>query len=152
MVSETVNPKGSLIAYPVAGTRLNLAAWVASSALATCVLALAYAVDPRTPGNYPPCLLVFFTGCYCPGCGTLRALHTLMHGNLRAALGHNLLSVTLLPFLGAAYAYGLAHAVSRRPIPRLRLSRHVAWAALAVVLAFWALRNLPVSPFSTLAP
>ena len=130
----------------------TLAAWLAPAALVGCGLALVYAVDPRTPGNYPPCLFLFITGCYCPGCGTLRALHSLLHGELRTALGYNLLTVALLPMLAAACAFGLAHTIAPHKIQSLRVSRHVAWTALVVVLAFWAMRNIPVSPLSALAP
>ena len=140
------------MANPAAVRPLILVVLTAPAILAACALTLVYAVDPRTSGNYPPCLFLFVTGCYCPGCGTLRALHALMHGNLREALGYNLLSVALFPLLGATYGYGLAHTVSRWPIPSLRVSQHTAWATLAVILAFWLLRNLPVSPFSMLAP
>ena len=152
MVSESANPRSRPRPHLLARQPATFAAWLAPAVLAGCGLALVYAVDPRTPGNYPPCLFLFVTGCYCPGCGTLRALHSLLHGDLSGALGYNALTIALLPFLGAAYCHGLAHAVGRRPIPALRVSHHAAWATLAVVLAFWAMRNVPVSPLSALAP
>lgn len=130
----------------------TVAAWLASAVLATGALVLVYAVDPRTPGNYPPCLFLFLTGCYCPGCGTLRALHSLLHGNLRHALGYNTLTVALLPFLGAAYVFGFTRAVPGQPFPRFRISSRVAWVTLAVILTFWVVRNVPVFPLSVLAP
>ena len=126
--------------------------WRLSALAGAFGTSVVYFIDPRVPGNYPPCLFLFVTGCYCPGCGTLRALHSLLHGDLISALGYNVLTIGLLPFLGAAYAYGLAQEIIPRRIPRLRVSQHAAWAALVVVLAFWALRNIPVSPLSALAP
>ena len=129
-----------------------LAAWAAPALLAAFGLALLHAVDPRAQGNYPPCLFLFVTGCYCPGCGTLRAVHSLMHGDLRNALGYNLLTVALLPFLVIAYAYGLARTLGWHQIPVVRITPLVAWATLTVVLVFWAMRNVPVSPLSALAP
>ena len=131
---------------------LSLAAWAAPAAMAACLLALVCAVDPRTPGNYPPCLFLFFTGCYCPGCGTLRALHSLLHGNLRTALSYNLLTIALLPFLGGIYVYALVREVGLLRWSRPRVSRHVAWATLVVIMAFWVMRNAPVFPLSALAP
>src|ERR1700675_1423684 len=59
--------------------------------------------DPATSGIFPPCPLRYLTGWYCPGCGSLRAIHQLLHGNLRAACAMNALTVMLLPFL----SYGL---------------------------------------------
>jgi len=152
LVSESANARSLPWPHPTARRPVTLAAWLTPPALVICGLALVNAVDPRIPGNYPPCLFLFVTGCYCPGCGTLRALHSLLHGDLRSALGYNALTVALLPILGAAYCYGVAHAVGRPAIPALRVSQRAAWAALVVVLAFWALRNIPVSPLSALAP
>ena len=63
--------------------------WPALALLAAVGMGLVYFVDPRPAGNYPPCLFLYFTGCYCPGCGTLRALHRLLHGDLLGALGYN---------------------------------------------------------------
>ena len=115
-------------------------------------LAVLYAVDPRNPGSYPVCPFLGLTGCYCPGCGTLRALHRLMFGDVSGALGYNALTVMSLPFVayslaaGALRAYGL-------PSPRLIFLRsRWIWALLAVVVMFWALRNIPVGPLTALAP
>ena len=152
MVSEPRGPRTFPQAYPVARRPVTLATWFAPMVLAPLVLATVYTVDPRTPGNYPPCLFLFVTGCYCPGCGTLRALHALLHGDPRSALGYNPLSVVALPFLGAAYVYGLAQAVGRLPLPSLRIPVHVAWATLVVILAFWAMRNGPAFLLSALTP
>ena len=60
--------------------------------------------DPATSGMFPPCPLRFLTGWYCPGCGSLRALHQLLQGNFRNAITLNPLLVLSFPFL----AYGMA--------------------------------------------
>ncbi|MGA8200207.1 MAG: DUF2752 domain-containing protein, partial [Candidatus Sulfotelmatobacter sp.] len=73
---------------------------VAVAAAATVTLDF---FDPATSGLFPPCPLHYLTGWYCPGCGSLRALHQLLHGNLSAAWALNPLTVLLLPFL----VYGL---------------------------------------------
>ena len=152
MVSDLPHMTLRVAAYPTSLRPLSLGAWVTPGALAACALTLVYAVDPRASGNYPPCLFLYITGCYCPGCGALRALHSLLHGNLRDALGYNLLTVALLPFLASAYVYGFARQVSQRRLPNLRVSRHVAWTALVAILAFWVMRNVTVVPLSVLAP
>ncbi len=41
--------------------------------------------DPATTGFYPPCLFKTFLGVRCPGCGSLRAAHQLLHGNFQQA-------------------------------------------------------------------
>jgi hypothetical protein len=56
-----------------------------------------YFVDPLTSPFAPPCLFTAVFGVRCPGCGSLRALHALAHGNLEAALAFNAPFVIALP-------------------------------------------------------
>ena len=60
---------------------------------------------PGIRGIFPACPFLSLTGCYCPGCGTLRALHTLLRGDVAGAIGYNVLTVLSLPFI----AYSLWH-------------------------------------------
>ena len=69
---------------------------------ATLLLAAAAAVvifcfDPATAGFYPPCLFNTVLGTACPGCGSLRALHQLLHGNFAAAWELNRVLVIAMP-------------------------------------------------------
>lgn len=57
-----------------------------TAALAAAVLFL---FDPATAGFYPPCLFRTVLGAQCPGCGSLRAAHQLLHGNFAAAWALN---------------------------------------------------------------
>lgn len=108
--------------------------------------------DPATSGVFPPCPLRYFIGWYCPGCGSLRALHQLLQGNLRAAWALNPLTIILLPFLiygGASYAF---FQVRGRYLPRLFLPAVWIRALCAVIVLFAIARNIPVHPFDLLAP
>jgi hypothetical protein len=58
--------------------------------------------DPATTGLYPPCLFKTFLGVQCPGCGSLRAMHQLLHGNVAAAWALNKLVFIALPLAAAA--------------------------------------------------
>lgn len=53
--------------------------------------------DPSTNSLFPPCLWRAATGWLCPGCGSARAIHALMHGHLNAALHTNALAVAAMP-------------------------------------------------------
>src|SRR5689334_3156810 len=75
---------------------------VVMSATATG-LVLLRVLDPASGGIFPPCPLHYLTGLYCPGCGSLRAMHALLHGDFLQAWAMNPLTVILLPFL----IYGL---------------------------------------------
>ena len=90
------------------------------------------------------CLFHEITGLYCPGCGSGRAAIALLRGHPLEALGHN----PLLFLLGIPCALVLAREYLRFVFPGLGLKALTlpAWAgktALALILAFWLLRNLP---------
>jgi hypothetical protein len=108
--------------------------------------------DPATSGLFPPCPLRYLTGWYCPGCGSLRAVHQLLHGNLRAAWALNPLTVVLLPFL----AYGLASfalfELRGQGLPQPFLRAGWIRTLCAVIILFGVARNLPLHPFDLLAP
>lgn len=121
-------------------------------ALLAGAFAMLYFFNPAASSVFPPCPLRYLTGWYCPGCGSLRALHQLLHGNLRAAWALNPLTVLLLPFL----TYGTASYVSLqlrgRYLPRLFLPAIWIRALCALIILFGIARNLPVHPFELLAP
>jgi hypothetical protein len=119
-------------------------------AVGTCTLL--YAVDPAAEDSpYPLCPFRALTGIPCPGCGTLRATNRLLHGDVGAAFGYNALLILMVPVFVYILATSLA-AVTGRERPRVSLPRWTGYAALVTVLAFWVLRNIPVEPFSALAP
>jgi len=104
------------------------------------------------PGQYwfyPVCHFYTMTGLYCPGCGSSRALHELLHGNLVEAMRLNallLLGLAGSAWLLARYAWARMH---RRRASFAVPSRWL-WALLGVAVVFTFLRNLPA--FSWLAP
>jgi len=108
--------------------------------------------DPATSGLFPPCPLRYLTGWYCPGCGSLRALHQLLHGNVSAAWALNPLTVILLPFLAYGMAsYGLFE-IRGKHLPRLFFRAVWIRALCAVIILFGVARNIPFHPFDLLAP
>lgn len=120
-------------------------------ALLPC-LALVYARNPEEPGFYPPCLFYTFTGLHCPGCGALRGLHQLLNGNLIAAFGYNPYAMLALPVIAFALLGTALSSAWEKQMPRVFVHHLLIWGLLAAVLAFWVLRNLPVYPFTALAP
>jgi uncharacterized protein DUF2752 len=126
------------------------AAWKAiglAVAGASAIAALFF-LDPARGGIFPPCPFHSLTGYLCPGCGTLRALHQLLHGNLGAAWRLNPFSVLALPYVGYESAGAALLATTRRRLPRIFIPSALVWALLAAILAFWILRNTPLFPAS----
>lgn len=117
---------------------------------AGAVLAFVGAVDPNQPGHYPTCPFLWITGLYCPGCGTLRAVHALAHLDPVAALGLNPLAVVMIPFLVFWWGRWLIRAARGRPIRTSLAHPAWLWAFLGLVLVYWVVRNLPFGAF--LAP
>jgi hypothetical protein len=68
---------------------------------------LLFFFDPATASLYPPCLLRTFLGVQCPGCGSLRAAHQLLHGNLAAAWALNKPFLVALPLAAAMSLFTL---------------------------------------------
>jgi hypothetical protein len=103
-------------------------------------------------GLYPSCPLFSLTGLYCPGCGTTRALHQLLHGHFATAFGLNALMVLALPVILYAYLSYALLAIRGRGLPRVFVPPVFIKTLLWTVVAFGILRNLPLYPFSLLAP
>jgi len=127
---------------------LLLAATVPLVAAGALVLRV---VDPNQPGNLlPRCVFHGLTGLWCPGCGMTRALHALLQGDLPTALHMNPLGMLMLPLLPMMlfWSWGWQPRVLQ-PLMRWAMDPRV-W--LAVIPAYWLLRNLPWFPFTLLAP
>jgi len=108
-------------------------------------------INPATTPGLPACPWWSITGTYCPGCGSTRALHQLLHGNPLQAFGLNPLMLLTLPFLGYALLRYLL-AGWRIEIPEIPLRAGVIYAFAAGVVVFWIVRNIPVEPWRYLAP
>ena len=126
-----------------------LAAMLAAFAIGVTVLRV---FDPATSDIFPPCPVRYLTGWYCPGCGSLRAIHQLLHGNLAAAWALNPLTIVLLPFL----TYGLVSSalceIRGQGLPQPFLRAGWIRALGAAIILFGIVRNIPVHPFDLLAP
>lgn len=125
---------------------------MALAALGLAGAAVLYTFDPRIRGVYPICPFLGLTGYHCPGCGTLRALYHLLHGDLVAALGYNPLTVLSLPIVAYSCANGALRSFRLGGLPRIFIPHHFIWALFVGIVVFWLLRNIPVEPLTILAP
>ena len=112
---------------------------------------LLFFFEPGHYAFYPRCLFHQITGLLCPGCGSLRAMHKLLHGHLIAAVHLNaLLVLSIPPVCWVAGRSFLRKLKGQSQVP----SFHPAWlwAALILGLSFGILRNLPFAHSLWLAP
>jgi hypothetical protein len=102
-------------------------------------------VDPNAPGHYPLCPTKYLTGLDCPGCGGLRAVHSLMRGDLAGALDHNAMVVLLIPVVVVLWVRSLVRAWRGSPPPERDpwwTRAAVLWALLAALAVFTVVRNI----------
>jgi hypothetical protein len=130
---------------------LGLGAPLMVAASTTLVCAATWVGDPTTPGGpLPVCPTKALLGIDCPGCGSLRMLYSLLHGNLMGAARFNalgLVAVVLLVWTYLVWTYGR---VTGR---RIRSWQHQRWSAavaLSLVTVWFVVRNIPFAPFSGL--
>lgn len=100
-----------------------------------------YAVDPSSSSVFPRCGFLSLTGYKCPGCGSQRAVHALLHGDVATAFRFNAMLLISIPWV----AYCLLAETQRVRNPRLyvRLNSHLVILLFFVaVLLWWVLRNI----------
>jgi hypothetical protein len=126
-----------------ATARLMKLRWTTGSLAAVVLAALAvvYNFSPSQYSFYPRCLFYTATHWLCPGCGSTRALYSLLHGDWRAALHYNAMFTLLAPVLLAWSIYCFYHAMRYDRLPRVAIPRSVMIGMVAAVLLFTITRN-----------
>ena len=103
-----------------------------------CLGAVFYC-DPAASDLFPPCPSQFITGFYCPGCGTLRAIHNLLHGRFCEAFSLNALAIIFIPIMPILLLF-----------PKKFIHPAFPLITLIVIIAYAIARN--TETFSFLAP
>lgn len=96
------------------------------------VLVLLALFDPTEVAS-PKCLFKFATGWDCPGCGSQRAIHALLHGDVAGAWHFN-------PAL--FFAVGLCVAMMWRPVRRFSEKPAFGTIVAISIIVWWIGRNL----------
>lgn len=96
------------------------------------------AFDPASNDAFPPCLFRAATGWLCPGCGSARAIHALVHGDVRTALQMNSAAVLALPAVGSDF---LQNWFDSRGGWMCRLKPESVWMIAGGIILYGVLRN-----------
>ena len=129
--------------------RLGAPLGVAAAAVSVC--AVVWWADPTTPGGVlPVCPTKLLFGFDCPGCGSLRMVYSVLHGDLAAAAKFNALGLAALVLLAWAYAAWVYGRVAGRRIWTWQRQRWAAPLTLLLVSVWLVVRNLPFGPFPAL--
>lgn len=105
------------------------------------VLCIYYIFDPAEAGWMPRCLFLTLTGWECPGCGSQRMLHSILHLDLEGAWRANPFFLCALPPL---VVMGWVE-LFRERYPRLhsRVNSTLSVMVWSILLIGWTLfRNL----------
>lgn len=104
------------------------------------------------PGTlYPKCPFHALSGLHCAGCGSLRTISCLARGDFAGAWTKNKLTMLLMPFVIWGFlAYGAS--CFQLPFPKIFIKAFWIWLLLTIIILFWILRNIPMYPFTLLAP
>lgn len=102
-----------------------------------------YSVNPGSDTFAIRCVWRDLTSTQCPACGLQRALHALLHGDLRSAIGYNYFFILSVPYallvvLASWYNYG--HVFDR--LRRFVFCGRTLKAYACLYFGWWVVRNL----------
>jgi len=112
--------------------------------LVLLLVSLYYFFNPTVSNFFPKCPFHTITGLYCPGCGSQRVIHDLMHLNIFEAINHNALMFFTFTFGIGLYLY------SKKKFSDLIYHPKSPLIIFGIIFLFGILRNL--DEFHFLAP
>ena len=97
----------------------------------TTAVVFLWCFDPESIVSFPRCPFFVLTGLKCPGCGTLRALHAVLHFDFMRAFHLN-------PALFVAFPIIMTSLMQCR----FTVNPIFSWIVLVAILMWWVGRNL----------
>jgi hypothetical protein len=126
--------------------------WTLLGFLVGVVALVAWLCQRSLMNLMPPCLFHRLTHLHCPGCGGRRCVKMLSHGRVPEALHMNALVICI----GLGFTFVIIKQIHREwrfgQAGNFDVSPRLGWAIGYGVIAFWILRNIPLWPFTLLAP
>jgi hypothetical protein len=108
------------------------------------LISLYFIINPSNVDFLPKCPLYKATDLYCPGCGSQRAVHDILHLNFLDAFGHNAVLVSFLVIGLGLFIY------SRSLFSKILYHPKSPYIIFGIIILFWILRNMDL--FSYFAP
>ncbi|WP_239018698.1 DUF2752 domain-containing protein [Sphingobacterium corticibacterium] len=103
-----------------------------------------YTYDPAAHGWFPRCPFKTLTGLDCPGCGSQRAVHAILHGDFEGAFRYNALLFPFIPYLTLGFGYRCV----KNPGEHLLKWRKILFGEYAIktiatiIFAYFILKNV----------
>lgn len=100
-----------------------------------------YKFNPGNIAIFPKCPFLLLTGLKCPGCGSQRAIHCLLHLDIQGALMYNFLLVASLPVIAILVYAEIVK--NKKPILYIKLHKaKYIWTIFWFVIGWWIIRNI----------
>ncbi len=113
---------------------------------------LYFKYDPINNLLFPKCPLYATTGVYCPGCGSQRATHSLLNFDISGVFKSNILFLPAMLIVGYHYSITVINKFIGKNYFSILDKSNAPLVILVIVVLFFILRNIPVEPFTYLAP
>ncbi len=98
--------------------------------------------NPTITKWMPKCPSMLLFGVECPGCGTQRAIHSILNGEFRAAFFYNPLMVLSVPYILLLLLSEITFMKIRYPRFRAIISGQKSiWIVLALLILYTIIRN-----------
>ena len=102
-----------------------------------------YFNNPAESWFFLKCPVNYVTGLSCPGCGSQRAIHELLHLNFKQAFAYNPLLIAAIPYTALGIAFNTETLKTRYPKTRkFFYGQRALYVVLVVVIIFFILRNI----------
>ncbi|KMQ71315.1 DUF2752 domain-containing protein [Chryseobacterium koreense] len=102
-----------------------------------------FLLNPADHSFFPACPFKSITGLNCPGCGSQRAFHQLLHLNFKKAFEYNALMVISIPYAVLAMAFGFRGVRDRFPkANRFLFGLNSLLLILGIIVFYFIFRNL----------
>ena len=132
---------GSTLRHMVTPHHVSRRVLTVAGIIAVAALTAVYYMLPPDSGVYPRCMFRQLTGLDCPGCGSQRAIHALLHGHVAEAWDYNAMLLVGLPLVALIAA---AYTVRRRwpALHRLLNSQALILLILSTIIGWTVIRNI----------
>lgn len=109
--------------------------------VALLLVTVYFLLDPMKTPWMPKCMLHVITGLDCPGCGSQRAAHALLHGDVAGAFSANALLVVMIPYI-LLILYAELFRERHQKLFKAIYSRTAVIIVVSVVMVWGIIRNL----------
>lgn len=118
------------------------------------MLSLYFFFSPAEVNFFPKCPFYSLTHFHCPGCGSQRAIHSFLQGDIWKALQYNFLILLAIAVLLYKLFLWISPNRKKDKMERKNIlyANATPWVIFGIIMLYWVLRNIPVAPFTYLAP